>query len=81
MFEYDSGYRYSYTYLIIIKESGAEYSQFIIRVFCSFFVCFGLSRCRSPPLFNLNLKKQIEWRKEKWQNAQKEENIRIIHIF
>lgn len=36
------------------KEKGAKYTLFVIGIFCSFFVCFGLSRCRSPPLFNLN---------------------------
>lgn len=63
------------------KEKGAKYTLFAVGGFCSFFVCFGLKCCRSPPLFNLNLKKQIERRKERWQNAQKEENIGITRIF
>lgn len=50
-------------------------SRSILGFFCCLFI-----RCRSPPLFNLILKKQIERRKERWQNAQKEENIGIIPI-
>ena len=40
-----------------------------------------LCKCRSPPFINFELKKfEIDRRKERWQNAQKEENIRIILI-
>lgn len=49
-------------------------------IFGFFFVCRKMSKCRSPPLFNLFLKNQIERRKERWHNAQKEENIGIILI-
>ena len=63
------------------KEKRAKYTLFAIGGFYSLFVCFRLENCRSPPLFNLILKKQIEWRKERWQIAQKEENIGIILIF
>ena len=35
--------------------------------------------CISPPFYQF-VKKRIDRRKEKWQNAQKEENIRIILI-
>ncbi len=62
------------------KGKRAKYTLFAVGVFYSLFVCFGLGHCRSPPLFNLNLKKQIERRKERWQNAQKEENIGITLI-
>ena len=40
----------------------------------------GQVRCRSPPFINLIKKIQIDRRKERWQNALKEENIRIILI-
>ncbi len=63
------------------KEKRAKYTLFAVGEFCSLFVCFGIVRCRSPPLFNLILKKQIEWRTERWQIAQKEESIGIIRIF
>lgn len=56
-------------------------SKCVGTIFGFFFVCRKMANCRSPPLFNLILKKQIEWRKERWQIAQKEENIGIIHIF
>lgn len=63
------------------NERGAGYTLFAIGESCSFFVAFRLKRCRSPPLFNLNLKNKLNGGKEKWQNAQKEENIGITHIF
>ena len=48
---------------------------------CAFFVASnGQIKCRSPPFINLLKKIQIDRRKEKWQNALKEENIKIIHI-
>lgn len=47
------------------KEKRAKYTLFAVGEFCSLFVCFGIVRCRSPPLFNLILKKQIEWRTER----------------
>ncbi len=63
------------------KRKRAKYTLFAVGKIDSLFVCRKMAKCRSPPLFNLNLKKQIERRKERWQNAQKEENIGITHIF
>lgn len=36
--------------------------------------------CRGPPPNNLYWKKQIDRRKERWEKAQKEGSIKIIHI-
>lgn len=48
----------------------------------TFFFAFLIKRFLGVvvhPLFDLKMK-QIEWRKEKWQNAQKEESIGITLI-
>ena len=42
---------------VIENKEGAKYTLFAIGGFCSFFVCFGLRHCRSPPFINLFLKK------------------------
>lgn len=44
-----------------------------------FSFCVKIFRCRSPPKFKLY--KKLEWRKERWQKALKEENVRttLIH--
>jgi hypothetical protein len=58
----------------------AELSIHLFMDFLGSF-CISIKRCRSPPFINLILKKiQIDRRKERWQNAQKEENIRITLI-
>lgn len=44
-----------------------------------FSFCVKLFRCRSPPKFKFKRKK-LEWRKERWQKALKEENVRITLI-
>ena len=45
-----------------------------------FSFCVKLFRCRSPAKFKFKQKK-LEWRKERWQKALKEENVRttLIH--
>ena len=48
-------------------------------IFGFFNVCRKLANCRSPPKFKFKRKK-LEWRKERWQKALKEENVRITLI-
>ncbi len=77
---------YDIVYLLEIEflikcDIQAEHSSKNIGIMLGFFfVSRKMSKCRSPPLFNLILKKQIERRNERWQIAQKEENIGIIPI-
>lgn len=57
------------------------HNSLVEGVMCAFFVApVGQTRCRSPPFINLIKKIQIDRRKERWQNAQREENIKITHI-
>lgn len=61
----------------------ADCVPYLLRDAVGFFLYLltgKLCKCRSPPFINLIKKIQIDRRKEKWQNAQKEENIRIILI-
>ena len=61
----------------------ADYGRYYLRAIIGFFLYLltgKLCKCRSPPFINLFLKIQIDRRKERWLNAQKEENIRIILI-
>ncbi len=53
------------------KEKGAKYTLFAVGVFCSFFVCFGLRRCRSPPLFNLIFKNKLNGGKKDGRSPKK----------
>lgn len=67
-------------YIIVYGKRAGYIPKFVGSITGFFFACRKMSKCRSPPLFNLNLKKQIERRNEKWHNAQKEESIGIILI-
>ena len=61
----------------------ADYGLCFLRTIIGFFlypIDGKICKCRSPPFINLFLKIQIDRRKEKWQNAQKEESIGIILI-
>lgn len=61
----------------------ADYSLCYTRAIIGFFlyILIGkLCKCRSPPFYQFEMKKQIDRRNERWQNALKEENIRIILI-
>lgn len=60
-------------------DYGSYYTREIIGVFLYLFTG-KLCKCRSPPFISLIKKIQIDRRKERWQNALKEENIRIILI-
>lgn len=53
------------------KEKGAKYTLFAIGVFCSFFVCFVLRHCRSPPLFDLKLKNKLNGGKKDGRTPKK----------
>jgi len=64
-------------YIIIILNLERVRDVRRIGIFNSFFVCFYLSR--GPPSIN-RFKEFIDWRILKWEIAQKEENIGIIHI-
>lgn len=53
------------------NERGAGYTLFTIGESCSFFVAFILKRCRSPPLFNLNLKNKLNGGKKNGRSPKK----------
>lgn len=65
--------------VFLIADYSLCYTRAIIGFFLYLFIG-KLCKCRSPPFYQFEIKKQIDRRKERWQNALKEENIRIILI-